>query len=95
MPNLEAVPTNFPRRINKYVPAMQYSADVNYNGETRVNFGAPAAAAANAVANGVSINTAGHERSQCCERQLAEPFGRNITVVASGAAASGVHSQRL
>ena len=44
MPNLMAMPTNFPRRINIYVPAMAYSADVNYNGETRVNFGAPPAA---------------------------------------------------
>jgi hypothetical protein len=47
MPNLMANATNFPRRINNYVPAMQYSADVNYNGETRVSFGAPLAVVAN------------------------------------------------
>jgi hypothetical protein len=85
MPNLMAVPTYFPRRINQYVPAMQYSADVNYNGETRVNFGAPAAANATAVATGVSINTAG-QSDLSAVNQLADPFGRNITVVASGAA---------
>jgi hypothetical protein len=87
MPNLEAVPTNFQRRINNYVPAMQYSADVNYNGETRVNFGAPAAAAANAVASAVSINAAG-TFDLSGATALPEPFGRNLTVVASGAAAT-------
>jgi hypothetical protein len=85
MPNLEAVPTNFQRRINNYVPAMQYSADVNYNGETRVNFGAPPAANATVVATGVSINTAG-QADLSASTALVDPFGRNLTVVASGAA---------
>jgi hypothetical protein len=85
MPNLEAVPTNFQRRINNYVPAMQYSADVNYNGETRVNFGAPPAANATGVSSAVSINTAG-QFDLSGVTALVDPFGRNLTVVASGAA---------
>ena len=85
MPNLEAVPTNFQRRINNYVPAMQYSADVNYNGETRVNFGAPPASNPTVVATGVSINTAG-QADLSASTALVDPFGRNITVVASGPA---------
>ena len=55
MPNLMATPTNFPRRINTYVPAMAYSADVNFNGETRVNFGAPLAAVTTSILNAASI----------------------------------------
>ncbi len=89
MPNLEAVPTNFQRRINNYVPAMQYSADVNYNGETRVNFGAPAAAVANSIANALSINAAGTSDLSAVTA-LPEPFGRTLVVVASGAATSNV-----
>jgi hypothetical protein len=84
-----AVGTNFPRRINMYVPAMQYSADVNYNGETRVNFGAPLAAVANSIGNAISIATAG-QTDLSTVAIVPEPFGRNVTVVASGAATSNV-----
>src|SRR4051794_326939 len=89
MPNLMANATNFPRRINNYVPAMQYSADVNYNGETRVSFGAPLAAVANGIANAVSINAAG-TADLSGVAALPELYGRSITVVASGAATSNV-----
>jgi hypothetical protein len=89
MPNLMANATNFPRRINNYVPAMQYSADVNYNGETRVNFGAPLASSSNSQANAVSINAAGRvDLSAVPAGQTA--YGRCLTVVASGAATSNV-----
>jgi hypothetical protein len=89
MPNLMANATNFPRRINNYVPGMQYSADVNYNGETRVSFGAPLAAVANSIANAVSINAAG-TADLSGVAALPELYGRSITVVASGAATSNV-----
>lgn len=89
MPNLMANATNFPRRANNYVPGMQYSADVNYNGETRVNFGAPLAAVANALANAISIATAG-SADLSGVAAFPELYGRNITVVASGAATSNV-----
>src|SRR3954467_4532949 len=89
MPNLMANATNFPRRINNYVPGMQYSADVNFNGETRVNFGAPLAAVANSIANAVSIATAG-TADLSGVAAFPELYGRNVTVVASGAATSNV-----
>ena len=38
-----------------YVPAMAYSADVNYNGETRVNFGAPLAAVTTSILNAAAL----------------------------------------
>jgi hypothetical protein len=71
------------------VPGMQYSADVNYNGETRVSFGAPLAAVANSIANAVSINAAG-TADLSGVAALPELYGRSITVVASGAATSNV-----
>jgi hypothetical protein len=90
MPNVMAIGTNFQRRISTYVPAMAYSADVNYNGATRVSFGAPAAANATAIANGVSIAAPATSADLSGVAQIADPFGRNITVVASGAATSPV-----
>lgn len=90
MANVMTNPTNFaPARINQYVPAMRYSADVNYNAGTRVNFGAPAAASANAIANAVSIAVAG-TTDLSAVAALPEPFGRTVTYVASGAATSTV-----
>ena len=58
MANVMTNPTNFPRRINAYVPGMMYSSDVNYNGLTRVSFGAPAAAVTTAIVNVQSIAVA-------------------------------------
>lgn len=89
MPNLMAAGTNYPRRINMYVSAMAYSADVNFNGTTRVNFGAPAAAVANSVANAVSVAVAG-STDLSNVTAIPDPYGRNLTVVASGAATSNV-----
>lgn len=90
MPNIMPNPSNFPRRANMYVPGMQYSADVNWNGETRVNFGAPVAAVATAVLNGQSIAVASTGTDLSAIAATADNYGRNITVVASGAATSNV-----
>jgi hypothetical protein len=65
---------------------MTYSADVNYNGVTRVSFGMPAVASATAVINGQSIATA--VTVQAANMALSvfpEVYGRNLTYVASGA----------
>jgi hypothetical protein len=86
MPNLMANATNFPRRINMYVPAMQYSADVNYNGETRVNFGAPLAANATSVLNAASIATG--TSADLSAAVIPEAYGRCIQVVAGAANAT-------
>ena len=88
MPNLMANATNFPRRINMYVPAMAYSADVNYNGETRVNFGAPAAASTTAILNAGSMT--GVTSIDLSSASIADAYGRCIQVVASGANATVV-----
>ena len=89
MPNLMATPTNFPRRINMYVPAMAYSSDVNYNGETRVNFGAPLAAVTTSVLNAASI-AAGTQIDLSAVAAIPDPFGRNIQVAAGGANSTAV-----
>jgi len=88
MPNLMANATNFPRRINAYVPAMAYSADVNYNGETRVNFGAPAAATTTAILNAGSMT--GVTSIDLSSASIADAYGRCIQVAASGANATVV-----
>lgn len=89
MPNVMPTPSNFPRRINAYVPAMAYSADVNFNGETRVPFGAPLASSATLVGNAININAAGTTDLSNVV-QFPETYGRNLTLVASGASTSTV-----
>jgi hypothetical protein len=90
MANVAATPTNFaPARINQYCPAMRYSADVNYNAGTRVSFGAPSAASTNAIANAISIATAG-TGDLSGAMVIVEPYGRNVTYVASGASTASV-----
>lgn len=89
MPNLMATPTHFPRRVNMYVPAMAYSADVNYNGETRVNFGAPLAASATSLLNAGSVAT-GTQVDLSGVAAIADAWGRNIVVVAGAAMATAV-----
>ena len=89
MPNLMAAPTNFPRRINMYVPAMAYSSDVNYNGETRVNFGAPLAAVTTNVLNAGSM-TGVTSIDLSGVAAIADAWGRCIQIAASGANATAV-----
>jgi hypothetical protein len=86
MPNVMKDPTNFPRRINSYVPAMQYSSDVNYNGMTRVNFGASPTATTNSIVNAQSTSVAGSmDLSNVAPVQ--ETYGRTLVYVGSGAGA--------
>jgi hypothetical protein len=59
MANITSLPTFFPRRLSQYVPALTYASDVNYNGVTRVNFGAVATASATAILSAQSISPAG------------------------------------
>jgi len=87
MANVMTDPTNFPRRINNYVPAMAYSSDVNWNGLTRVNFGAPAAASATAILSGQSIATA--TTVDISGVTIADKYGRCLVIVASGATIKG------
>lgn len=73
-----------------YVPAMAYSADVNFNGETRVNFGAPAAANATYIVSGQSIAANNTNFDVSSIVAVPDTYGRNVQVVASGAATSTV-----
>jgi hypothetical protein len=82
-------PSFFPVRINDYVAAMQYSSDVNYNAGTRVSFGVPAAANATLVANAFSIAIA-TSADLTAIAQFPETYGRNVTLVASGASTASI-----
>jgi hypothetical protein len=86
MANVMSTPTNFPRRINSYVPAMSYSSDVAFNGVTRVNFGAPIASSSVNVVNNASINAGATIDISSVFSYM--PYGRNLQVVASIAATS-------
>src|SRR5215471_9666439 len=87
MTNVMPNPTNFPRRINNYVPAMMYSADVNYNAPTRVSFGAPVANSATLVGNAISLTPTGNTDLSTVT-PFPETYGRTLSVVASGANAN-------
>lgn len=89
MPNVMTNPTNFQRRINNYVPAMMYSADVNYNGATRVSFGAPAVAASTGYLASSSVAVAGVVFDMSTVT-VVETYGRCVQVVAGAAATSTV-----
>jgi hypothetical protein len=71
---------------------MRYSSDVNYNGFTRVSFGAPAAASATNILSAQDIASAGSIDLTASTYQalLDAPYGRALQVVASGAATSTV-----
>lgn len=77
------------RRYNGYVPACGYAADVIHGGMFLVDLGAPAAASATAILNGTSI-AAAVDTSTFVGDKADAPFGRNLQVVASGAATSNV-----
>jgi hypothetical protein len=77
------------RRYNAYVPACAYSAEVIHGGPYEVDFGTPIAAVAAGILSATSIATAVDTTTFVTDTADA-PFGRNITVVASGAATSNV-----
>jgi hypothetical protein len=74
-------------RYNAYVPALEYADDVVHSAPLLVDFGTPVAASATAVAAALSIATAGSVSSTYV---VPDDWGRNLTVVASGAATSTV-----
>lgn len=82
----------FPRRINDHVPNMQYAADVRFGGFGTIVIPAPAAADADGILDGVSIASAGSTTTfaDAYTDDVMAKFGRNVTVVASGAATSKV-----
>ena len=83
---------SFVSGLNYYVPAMQAAADLGQLLDQRVSLGAPPVASATAILNGQSIATAGSVSAFAAgyNPDNMGPFGRNVTVVASGAATSTV-----
>lgn len=77
------------RRYNTYVPAAAYAADVIHGAGYMVDFLTPIAAVAAGVLSAQSI-AAAVDTSTFLSDTADAPFGRNITVVASGAATSNV-----
>lgn len=77
------------RRYNSYVPACAYAADVIHGAAYEVDFLTPIAAAAAGILSAQSIAAAVDTTTFVSDTADA-PFGRNITVVASGAATSNV-----
>lgn len=95
-----------PRRVSQYCPAMSYAADMIHLGPYEVKFGPVAVASATNILSGQSIATATDtitagvsllqdntdpvNTSYQAEFPYGPGFGRNIQVVASGAATSTV-----
>lgn len=85
----------FPDKINLYVPKMHYHSDLDGAGLVRINLGVPVTADPDGILDGVSIATAGTIYASSFNALYSDDnmgkFGRNVTVVASGAATSLVH----
>jgi len=92
MANVIPSPTAFQRRINNYVPGMQYAVDVNLNSPSRVPLGTPPAGVANNLLNGQStgagatVDLTGNVNAQ----GIVDPWGRTIQFVASLAGVANV-----
>jgi hypothetical protein len=91
MPKINSALPTF-RGPNYYVPSMKLAADVSDQGLCRVELGAPVALDADGILDGQSIATAGSTStfaSTYSEAAMGR-YGRNVTVIASGAATSTV-----
>lgn len=87
----QAIP--FMRGVNYYVPNMAYAIEVAISdGYARCDLGAPIAANATGILSLQSIATAGNALSYATTytNDVMGRYGRNVTVVASGAATSAV-----
>lgn len=98
---MSALGSYYPQGVNMYVPNMQYAADVDINGHIPVDLSplvAMLAASATGILSAQSIATAvdtttfvtAFANNQNISEAYMGRFGRNITVVASGAATSNV-----
>lgn len=79
---------HFPRRANLRVPNMEFAADVDTNGKVRMELGKPVAALATGVVNAASIAAALVKNVSAVvanHRKNMGRYGRNVTVVLSGA----------
>lgn len=86
------VRNNFIDGMNYYVPAMQAGSDLGQMKKTRVSLGSPPDVLATGILSAQSIAAAVDTTTFAATYTSVKmgPFGRNITVVASGAATSNV-----
>ena len=77
------------RRYNSFVPSCAYAADVIHGAAYDVDFGTPIAAAAAGILSAQSI-AAAVDTTTFVSDTADVSWGRNVTVVASGAATSNV-----
>src|SRR5262245_39394108 len=86
------LPSFFPGRLSQYVPNMKYACDVMHSAPYKCLLGAPVALNATGILNAQSIAAAVDTTVFAATnvRSNFGVFGRNITVVASGAATSNV-----
>lgn len=86
------VPTFYPGRVNVRVPSMTYAADVDDQGMCRVQFGALVALDTDAILDGQSISGTSSTTTLASsyDPDNMGPYGRALTVVASGASTSVV-----
>jgi len=91
---MQRVRDNFIEGFNYYVPAMQGGGDLGGQPlHGRISFGAPPVADVDSLLAAQSIATAGETTTFLTTTHTPakmSPFGRNMTVVASGAATSNV-----
>lgn len=88
----QAIADYFPQKINQHVPDMTYASDVVMEGPAHFQLGAPVALDADGILAAQSIATAGSTTTfaSTYTRDNMARYGRNVTVVASGAATSNV-----
>lgn len=75
----------WPRRINMYVPACRYHAEVVHRAPHRVDFGTPVVGDADAILNDTSAAAAG-STSTLLLYELDAPYGRCLTCTGSAGA---------
>lgn len=81
-------PNNFTRRMNNYVPAMAYAADVIEGAPVRFSLGAPIVGTAEDILNDQSIVSA-TSTTTLLKTTLDGTYGRNVTVRKPSGAATG------
>ncbi len=83
-------PDHLPRRINQYVPAMQYAADVIHGAPQRISFGTPAVAAVGFIVASVALVSGAALTATVANDDLlgtgsGAKWGRNVTITSGGA----------
>ncbi len=79
-----------PRRIDQYVPRMQYASSAGEGGIGQINFGAPAIASTTFIVANVALSSGASKEFVIAKDDLtaigsSAPFGRNVTITSGGA----------